>query len=76
MNTNLIEPLNGSVNVTIHKNYLKEDNSSYAKVQRTTAGMHNVIAAILAKTKVIALGRIVEGKHLLRDRRIDTFKIG
>ena len=43
MNTSKILPLGGTVNVTIHKNYLTQDDSSYAKVQRTTAGMNNVI---------------------------------
>ena len=48
MNTSNISNLKGSVNVTVHKNYLKHDNtSSYAKVQRTTAGMNNVIAKVL-----------------------------
>ena len=76
MNTNSIEPLNGSVNVTIHKNYLKEDNSSYAKVQRTTAGMHNVIAAILAKTKVIDKATLVAAEMLFKDAILELLSLG
>ena len=76
MNTNLITPVNGSVNVTIHKNYLKEDNSSYAKVQRTTAGMHNVIAAILDKTKVFDKASLVAAEMLFKEAILELLSRG
>lgn len=37
MNTNKIETMGGAVNVTVHKNVLKNDGSTYAKVKRATA---------------------------------------
>ncbi|MBP5328766.1 MAG: DUF4469 domain-containing protein [Spirochaetaceae bacterium] len=76
MNTNMINTLRGKVNVTIHKNYLKEDNSTYAKVQRTTAGMHNVIAAILNKTKVFDKASLVAVEMLFKDAILDLLSQG
>ncbi len=67
MNTNSIQTLGGTVNVTIHKNYLKEDDSTYAKVQRTTAGMNNVIATILTHTKVFDEASLVASVMLFKD---------
>ena len=68
MNTNNIELMKGSVNVTIHKNYLKDDDSTYAKVKRTTAGMNNVIATIL-KTQP-CLTRLLWSPHKCFSRKL------
>ena len=68
MNTSKISNLKGSVNVTVHKNYLKHDNtSSYAKVQRTTAGMNNVIAKVLNKTKLFDEASLVASAMLFKN---------
>lgn len=50
MDTNKITTLAGNVNVTLHKCYLSEHNSNYARVQRNTASMSNVIATALKET--------------------------
>lgn len=76
MNTNTITTLGGSVNVTIHKNYLKEDNSTYAKVQRTTAGMNNVIATILTHTKVFDEASLVATVMLFKDAILELLSQG
>ena len=66
--------MGGAVNVTVHKNVLKNDGSTYAKVKRATADMGNVIAAVLKKNEslrrsvprggVDALQRSGAGAHL------------
>lgn len=45
------------VNVTLHKNYLKDDDSSFAKVKRNTASAENLIAVI----KEMSASKIDEG---------------
>lgn len=76
MNTNSITTLGGSVNVTIHKNYLKEDNCTYAKVQRTTAGMNNVIATILTHTKVFDEASLVATVMLFKNAILELLSMG
>lgn len=76
MNTNSITTLGGSVNVTIHKNYLKEDESTYARVQRTTAGMNNVIATILTKTKVFDEASLVATVMLFKTAILELLSQG
>ena len=76
MNTNSITTLGGSVNVTIHKNYLKEDDSTYARVQRTTAGMNNVIATILTHTKVFDEASLVATVMLFKTAILELLSQG
>lgn len=76
MNTNSIQMLGGSVNVTIHKNYLKEGDNSYAKVQRTTAGMDNVIATILNHTKVFDEASLVATVMLFKEAILELLALG
>ncbi|MBO4727113.1 MAG: DUF4469 domain-containing protein [Spirochaetaceae bacterium] len=76
MNTNSIQTLGGSVNVTIHKNYLREGDNSYAKVQRTTAGMDNVIATILNHTKVFDEASLVATVMLFKDAVLELLTQG
>lgn len=76
MNTNEIELLNGSVNVTIHKNYLKEDDSTYAKVQRTTAGMNNVIATICKNSTLLDKATLVAAEMLFKDAILELLQQG
>ncbi len=76
MNTNEIELINGSVNVTIHKNYLKDDDSAYAKVKRTTAGMNNVIATILKKSTLLDKATLVASQMLFKDAILELLQQG
>ena len=76
MNTNSIQTLGGSVNVTIHKNYLREGDNSYAKVQRTTAGMDNVIATILNHTKVFDQASLVATVMLFKEAILELLTQG
>lgn len=76
MNTNSIQTLGGSVNVTIHKNYLREGDNSYAKVQRTTAGMDNVIATILNHTKVFDEASLVATVMLFKEAVLELLTQG
>ena len=77
MNTSKISNLKGSVNVTVHKNYLKHDNtSSYAKVQRTTAGMNNVIAKVLNKTKLFDEASLVASAMLFKNAILELLEQG
>ena len=76
MNTNSIQTLGGSVNVTIHKNYLREGENSYAKVQRTTAGMDNVIATILSHTKVFDKASLVATVMLFKEAILELLTQG
>lgn len=76
MNTNGIELINGSVNVTIHKNYLKDDNSTYAKVKRTTAGMNNVIATILKGSTLLDKATLVASQMLFKDAILELLQQG
>lgn len=76
MNTSKILPLSGTVNVTIHKNYFKQDDSSYAKVQRTTAGMNNVIATILNKSKLFDEATLVASVLLFKESILDLISQG
>lgn len=76
MNTSKISPLGGTVNVTIHKNYLTQDDSSYAKVQRTTAGMNNVIATILTKSKLFDEATLVASVLLFKESILDLLSQG
>ena len=77
MNTSNISNLKGSVNVTVHKNYLKQDStSSYAKVQRTTAGMNNVIAKVLNKTKLFDEASLVASAMLFKNAILELLEQG
>lgn len=76
MNTNDIELINGSVNVTIHKNYLKSDDSTYAKVKRTTAGMNNVIATILKNSTLLDKATLVASQMLFKDAILELLQQG
>ncbi len=76
MNTNEIELLNGSVNVTIHKNHLKNDDSTYAKVKRTTAGMNNVIATILKNSTLLDKASLVAAQILFKDAILELLQQG
>ena len=76
MNTNDIKLLNGSVNVTIHKNYLKDDDSTYAKVKRTTAGMNNIIATILKNSTLMDKASLVAAQILFKDAILDLLQQG
>ncbi len=76
MNTNEIELLNGSVNVTIHKNYLKNDDSTYARVKRTTAGMNNVIATILKRSTLLDKATLVAAQMLFKDAFLELLQQG
>lgn len=76
MNTNDIKLLNGSVNVTIHKNYLKDDDSTYAKVKRTTAGMNNIFATILKNSTLMDKASLVAAQILFKDAILDLLQQG
>ena len=77
MNTSNISNLKGSVNVTVHKNHLKQDAySSYAKVQRTTAGMNNVIAKVLSKTKLFDEASLVASSMLFKEAILELLEQG
>lgn len=77
MDTNSIQPLNGKVNVTIHKNYLvKDKDSNYAKVQRTTAGMNNVIAEVLKTTKVYDAATLTAVSMLFKEAALELLSKG
>lgn len=76
MDTNSIQPLEGKVNVTIHKNYLKDDNSNYVKVQRTTAGMNNVIAEVLKKSKVYDAATLTAVSMLFKEAALELISQG
>ena len=71
MNTNKIETMGGAVNVTVHKNVLKNDGSTYAKVKRATADMGNVIAAVLKKTKVFDEASLVAASMLFKEAALE-----
>lgn len=76
MNTNNIELMKGSVNVTIHKNYLKGDDSTYAKVKRTTAGMNNVIATILKNSTLFDKATLVAAQMLFKEAILELLQQG
>ena len=76
MNTNSIEKLNGSVNVTIHKNYFKKDDTNHARVQRTTAGMDNVIALVCEKSNLFDKVALVAAQMLFKDAILDLLQQG
>lgn len=77
MDTNSIQTLGGKVNVTIHKNYmLKDKDLNYAKVQRTTAGMNNVIAEILKKTKVYDAATLTAVSMLFKETVLELLSQG
>ncbi len=76
MNTNEIELLKGSVNVTIHKNHLKDDDSTYAKVKRNTAGMNNVIATILKNSTLLDKATLVAAQMLFKEAILELLQQG
>ncbi len=76
MNTNDINLINGSVNVTVHKNYLKDDDSTYAKVKRTTAKMNNIIATILKNSKLMDKATLVAAEMLFKDAILELLQQG
>ena len=76
MDTSNIELLNGSVNVTIHKNYLKDGDASYAKVQRTTAGMNNVIASICSHSSLLDKATLVAAQMLFKSAILELLQQG
>ncbi|MBP3365926.1 MAG: DUF4469 domain-containing protein [Treponema sp.] len=76
MNTNKIELINGSVNVTVHKNHFREDDSSYAKVKRNTAGMNNVIATILQRSSLVDKATLVATQMLFKDAVLELLQQG
>lgn len=76
MDTNSIQTLEGKVNVTIHKNYMKDDDSSYAKVQRTKAGMNNVIAEVLKKSKVYDAATLTAVSMLFKEAALELLSQG
>lgn len=76
MDTNSIEKINGSVNVTIHKNYFKNDDTNHAKVQRTTAGMDNVIALVCDKSTLFDKASLVAAQMLFKEAILDLIQQG
>lgn len=76
MNTNSIETIGGSVNVTIHKNYFKKDDTNHARVQRTTAGMNNVIALITQKSSLFDKASLVAAQMLFKEAILDLLQQG
>ena len=76
MDTNGIELLEGSVNVTIHKNPFKDDDSTYAKVKRNKAGMNNVIATILKSSKLLDKATLVAAEMLFKDAILELLHNG
>ena len=66
MDTTKIETLGGSVNVTVHKNYLRNDDTSYARVQRTTASMSHVIATALKDSSYFREEDLVAAQMLFK----------
>lgn len=76
MDTNNIELLKGSVNVTIHKNHFKDDDSTFAKVKRNTAGMNNVIATILKNSTLFDKATLVAAQMLFKEAILELLKQG
>lgn len=71
-----ISDLTGSVNVTVHKNYLRDDNSSYAKVRRRKAGINHVIARILKMPGALDKATLFHAAMLFKDGFIEMLKNG
>ncbi len=76
MNTNTIEKVGGSVNVTIHKNYFKQDDTNHARVQRTTAGMDNVIALVCDKSTLFDKASLVAAQMLFKEAVLELLQQG
>ena len=76
MNTNTIENVGGSVNVTIHKNYFKQDDTNHARVQRTTAGMDNVISLVCDKSTLFYKASLVAAQMLIKEAVLEQLKQG
>lgn len=75
MQTNLIE-LNKAVNVTVHRNYLKSDKSSYARVKRKKVGINSVIAEILKHNNVLDKATLIHSAILFKDGILNVLKSG
>lgn len=71
-----IQELSSAVNVTVHKNYLKDGNSSYAKVRRRTAGINNVIAKILKMPGALDKATLFHSAILFKDGILEVLKSG
>lgn len=76
MDTNNIKPVNGTVSVTVFKNYLKDDDSSYARVKRTTAGMNHVVGTILKTSTLMDKATLVAAQMLFKEAILDLLKQG
>lgn len=85
MDTNAIKTLGGSVNVVIHKNYLKSDDSTFAKVQRNTADVGNLIATVLSNSNLFDESTLVAVSMLFKKatlgllaqgKAVNLFEIG
>lgn len=68
--------LTDKVNVTMHSIPLTSKNISYAKVQRNTAYIGNVIDKILEKTKVMDRETLLYAAGLLRNGILELLKAG
>lgn len=71
-----ISDLTSAVNVVIHKNYLMDGDSSFAKVRRRKAGINNVIARILKMPGALDKATLFHAAMLFKDGIIDMLKSG
>lgn len=65
-----------SVNVTVHQSYLTDEVTSYAKVQRQTAYIGNVIDKALEKNGVVDRETLLYVAGILRNAMLELLKAG
>ena len=70
------EVLNAPVNVTVHKNHLKDDNSSYVRVDRRKADINNLIAEALKLSHLGDKVMLVAAYMLFKDAILSLLKRG
>ena len=68
--------LTDNVNVTMHSVSIAEKNVSYARVQRNTAYIGNIIDKVLEKTKVMDRETLLYAAGLLRNGILELLKTG
>ena len=68
--------LTDKVNVTIHKLSLQEKKISYAKVQRNTAYIGNIIDKVLEHNKMVDRETLLYVAGLFRNGILDLLKSG
>ena len=68
--------LNDTVNVSIHKAFIADKSFSYAKVQRNTAYIGNIIDKILEKNNVLDRETLLYAAGLFRNGIFDLLKDG